>query len=141
MAFNKGKGNWKKHTKEGYNKNFQKKRQAKKRDEHYLSKFKGRNIEVRNGDVNGAIKRLKKVLERMDFQKELAKREYYEKPSVQRKRRKDTAIKKQKKDLDKMISTGEWMPTPVVGQKHLKGKRSRRKVFLLKEKVNKLRRR
>ena len=29
MAFNKGKGNWKKHTKEGYNKIFQKKRQAK----------------------------------------------------------------------------------------------------------------
>ena len=65
MAFNKGKGNWKKHTKEGYNKNFQKKKQAKKRDEHYLSKFKGRNIEVRNGDVNGAIKRLKKVLPRL----------------------------------------------------------------------------
>lgn len=138
MAFNKG--NWKKNTKEGYNKNFNKKRQEKKK-EHYLDKFKGRNIEVRNGDVNGAIKRLKKVLERMDFQKELAKREYYEKPSVKRKRMKDQAVKKHKKDVDKSIASGNWMPTPTVGQKHLKGKRERRKAFLLKEKVTRLRNR
>ena len=88
-----------------------------------------------------ALRKFRKACDRAGIVAEVRKREYYEKPSVQRKRRKDTAIKKQKKDLDKMISTGEWMPTPVVGQKHLKGKRSRRKVFLLKEKVNKLRRR
>ena len=34
----------------------------------------------------------------------------------------------------------EWMSNIVVGQKHLKGKRQRRKVCMLKEKVNKLRR-
>ena len=46
-----------------------------RREEKFLDKFKGRNIEVRNDDVNGAIRRLKKVLEKMDFQKELSKRE------------------------------------------------------------------
>ena len=37
---------------------------------------KDRNIEVRYDDVNGAIRRLKKVLERMDFQKELFTGDY-----------------------------------------------------------------
>ena len=36
----------------------------------------------------------------MDFQKELSKREHYEKPSVKRKRMKEQAIKKTKKDVD-----------------------------------------
>ena len=97
--------------------------------------------EVRKGNLEQAMRVLKRKVQKEGIVKELKLKQYYEKPSVRRKRRKDTAIKKQKKDLDKMISTGEWMPTPVVGQKHLKGKRSRRKVFLLKEKVNKLRRR
>ena len=59
-------------------KKFDKKKQQKK--------FSGRSIEVYNDDVNGAIRKLKKVLERMDFQKELSKREFYEKPSKKRKR-------------------------------------------------------
>ena len=60
-----------------FNKNKYTKRDSKpKKKEHYLDKFKGRNIEVRYDDVNGAIRRLKKVLEKMDFQKELSKREY-----------------------------------------------------------------
>ena len=65
--------------------------------------IKGRNIEVRNDDVNGAIRRLKKVLEKMDFQKEVSKREYYEKPSVKRKRMKDQAKKKTKREIDNQI--------------------------------------
>jgi len=100
----------------------------------------GRTVEVRNENVNFAIRKLKKVLEKMDFQKEIAKREYYEKPSSKRKRKKDQAKKKHQKDLNTMISKGEWLPTPTVGVKHLKGKRSRRKVWMLKEKVKKLRR-
>jgi len=38
-----------------------------------------------------------------------------------------------------MIASGEWMPTPVVGQKHLKGKREKRKEWMKKEKINRLR--
>ena len=70
-------------------KKFDKKKQQKK--------FSGRSIEVYNDDVNGAIRKLKKVLERMDFQKELSKREFYEKPSKKRKRKKEQAIKKANK--------------------------------------------
>ena len=74
-----------------FNHRSRKKFDRKKKEER--KQFQGRNIEVRNGDVNGAIKRLKKVLERMDFQKEVAKREYYEKPSTQRKRKKEKNFK------------------------------------------------
>tara|TARA_R100000081_G_C4643225_1_gene78884 strand:+ start:57 stop:473 length:417 start_codon:yes stop_codon:yes gene_type:complete len=114
-------------------KKFDKKKQQKK--------FSGRSIEVYNDDVNGAIRKLKKVLERMDFQKELSKREFYEKPSKKRKRKKEQAIKKANKQRDTMIMKGEWMPQERVGSKHLKGKREKRKAWMIKEKVKVLRRR
>ena len=110
-----------------------------RREEKFLDKFRGRNIEVRNDDVNGAIRRLKKVLEKMDFQKEISKREHYEKPSVKRKRMKDQAKKKTKRDIDTQIMRGEWMPPAVVGQKHLKGKREKRKAWMAKERIRRLR--
>ena len=127
MAFNKNN-----YTKRG-------KKPFAKKQEHYLDKFKGRNIEVRYDDVNGALRRLKKVLERMDFQKELSKREHYEKPSVKRKRMKDQAKKRTKKEIDNMIAKGEFMPTPVSGQKYLKGKREKRKAWQAKERIRRLR--
>ena len=73
-----------------YKKDFNHKSRKKqqKRQQQERNKFSGRSIEVYNGDVNGAIRKLKKVLERMDFQKELSKREFYEKPSEKRKRQK-----------------------------------------------------
>lgn len=104
-------------------------------------KDSGCKIVVRNGDVNGAIRRLKKVLERADRQKELAKREYYEKPSVARKRKKAAAVKRTKKAQDDMIARGEWMPTERVGTRHLKGKRQKRKAWMVREKVERLRNR
>jgi len=128
MAFNKSK-----FTKRDGKKPFVKKQ------EHYLDKFKGRSIEVRYDDVNGAIRKLKKVLEKMDFQKELSKREHYEKPSVKRKRMKDQAKKRTKKEIDTMISKGEYMPTPISGQNHLKGKREKRKAWVAKERIRRLR--
>ena len=111
----------------------------KQKQERNIPKPNGREIPVINGNVNDAIRKLKKVLEKMDFQKELSKREYYEKPSVKRKRQKDQAKKRWNKKLDGMIASGEWMPTPVVGQKHLKGKREKRKEWMKKEKINRLR--
>ena len=111
----------------------------KQKQERNIPKPNGREIPVINGNVNVAIRKLKKVLEKMDFQKELSKREYYEKPSVKRKRQKDQAKKRWNKKLDGMIASGEWMPTPVVGQKHLKGKRKKRKEWMKKEKINRLR--
>ena len=120
--------------KQNFNKNWKGKRHQKPKVVD-----KGRSIIVVNGNVNVALRKLKKVLERMDFQKELAKREFYEKPSQKRKRKKDQAIKRRRKELDNMIMRGEWMPTPVTGQKHLKGKRQRRKEYMGRERINKLR--
>jgi len=120
--------------KQNFNKNWKGKRPEKTKIVD-----KGRSITVVNGNVNVAIRKLKKVLEKMDFQKELSKREYYEKPSAKRKRKKDQAIKRRNKELDIMIMRGEWMPTPVTGQKHLKGKRQRRKEYMGREKIQKLR--
>lgn len=109
-----------------------------KSDQNHVN---GSSVEVRYGDVNGAIRRLRKVLERADRQKELAKREYYEKPSAKRKRKADQAIKRTKRRENEMISSGEWMPTPITGQKHLKGKREKRKAWLAKEKLRRLHKR
>lgn len=57
----------------------------------------GANVEVRNDDVNGALRRLRKILETDNRQKDLAKHEYYEKPSVKRKRERAAAVKRQQK--------------------------------------------
>mgnify|MGYP000845979578 CR=1 FL=1 len=126
-------------TKKDFN---HKARQDKKaRDYKEKDKFASRAIEVYNGDVNGAIRKLKKVLERMDFQKELSKREFYEKPSAAKKRKKDQAIKRENKARDLMIMRGEWMPPTPVGSKHLKGKREKRKAWNQIERVKVLRKR
>lgn len=117
------------------NKSRQKRQQTEKKE------FAGRSIDVYNGDVNGAIRKLKKVLERMDFQKELSKREYYEKPSAKKKRMKDQAVKRDKKAKDNMIMKGEWMPPTPTGLKHLKGKREKRKAWNQVQRVKVLRQR
>ena len=56
--------------------------------------MKGTSISVWNGDVNGALRKLKKILERADRQKELSKREFYEKPSAKRKKAKAAGRKR-----------------------------------------------
>jgi len=123
-----------------YKKDFNKGKKpfAKKKEQ---DKFSGRSIEVYNGDVNGAIRKLKKVLERMDFQKELSKREFYEKPCAKKKRKRDQAVKRTNKERDTMIMKGEWMPPSLTGQKHLKGKRGKRKAWNQVERVKRLRQR
>ena len=55
--------------------------------------------------------------------KELAKREFYEKPTAERKRKKNAGIKKHQKEMRDKILSGEMIPAAKVGQKHLKGKR------------------
>ena len=96
----------------------------KQKQERNIPKPNGREIPVINGNVNVALRKLKKVLEKMDFQKELSKREYYEKPTTKRKRKKNAAIKKHQKQIRDEILRGESIPVTRGGQKHLKGKRS-----------------
>lgn len=81
-------------------------------------------IYVRNGNVDQAIRTLKKKLLKDNRQKELAKREFYEKPTAKRKRIKAQGIKKHQKAFREKIMRSEALPPVRGGQKHLKGKRS-----------------
>lgn len=49
---------------------------------------KGLQVEVRNGDFNGALRRFKKKVQEAGILQELREREHYIKPSEQRKRAK-----------------------------------------------------
>ena len=84
------------------------------------------SIEVRNGDVNKAIRILKKRLEKSDFQKEIAKQQYYEKPSVKRKRKKDQAKKRWNKYVRDAEARGEFKMYEPTGTKWMKNKRKTR---------------
>lgn len=108
-------------------KKYQNRNNKHRRPPKQEKEFKGTSISVYNGDVNGAIRKLKKVLEMDNRQKELAKREYYEKPSVKRKRMKDTARKRHQKDVMKGLITGDMAVTRPTGVSFMKSKRKRRK--------------
>ncbi len=101
----------------------------RKKKQDFKKKFEPRDpfdsaIYVRNDNVDQAIRTLKKRLLKDNRQKELAKREFYEKPTAKRKRVKAQGVKKHQKSLRDKIMRGEAMPPSRVGQKHLKGKRS-----------------
>lgn len=95
--------NWSKNYKESYNSN--KKPSYVKQDRPAVT---GAKVEVRNDDVNGALRRLKKILERDNRQKDLARHEFYEKPSIKRKRTADAAKSRWRRDVDQKRKTGEW---------------------------------
>lgn len=87
----------------------------------------GAKVEVRNGDVNGALRRLKKILEGADRQKELSKREFFEKSSSKKKRARDAAKKRTKKEaLTDIVAMNARKPS---GTEWMKSKRKRRKVL------------
>ena len=93
------------------------------------------SIEVRNGDVNKAIRILKKRLEKADFQKEIAKQQYYEKPSVKRKRKKDQAKKRWNKYVRDAEQRGDFHMYQPTGTKWMKCKRKKRKHAMYKEAI------
>ena len=117
-----------------YTKSFnQRKRDEKpKKPEHYLDKFKA-EVEVRNGYVNKAIRTLKKKLEKSDFQKELAKQQYYEKPSEKRKRKKQQAKKRWERYVRDAEMRGDMKQYELTGTKWMKSKRKTRKMRDAKE--------
>ena len=113
--------NWNKH-KGGFNKHKNRNNPHEKKEE-----FRGASVYVRGDDVNGALRRLKKILENDNRQKELAKREYYEKPSAKKKRMKDSAKKRYQRDQRKMLATGD-APVQISSDiSFMKSKRKRRK--------------
>ena len=96
-----------------------------KKEEHYLDAYKP-GIEVWNGDVNKALRILKKRLEKADFQKELAKQQFYEKPSAKKKRKKDQAKKRWNKYVRDAEMRGDFKMYEPTGTKWMKDKRKTR---------------
>lgn len=87
----------------------------------------GATVEVRNGDVNGALRRLKKILDTANRQKELSKREFFEKPSVKNRRAREQAARKGQRDrVLNFTNIKDIMPQGVA---HMKSKRKRRRVL------------
>jgi small subunit ribosomal protein S21 len=62
-------------------------------------KQKGLYVEVHNNDVNKAMRKLKKIIQAEGVFQTLRDREYYEKPSMQRKKAKARAVKRWHKKL------------------------------------------
>ena len=122
------------------NKDFTKQWNSKRRDdkpkkeEHYLDKFKA-SIEVRNNDVGKALRILKRKLEKADFQKEMAKQQYYEKPSAKRNRKKKQAKKRWDKYVREAEARGEFKQYMPTGQKWMKSKRKTRRVREYNERI------
>ncbi len=60
---------------------------------------RGTYTEVRDNNVNQAMRRLKKIMQNEGVFKELRDRRYYEKPSMKRKKAKAAARKRHLKEL------------------------------------------
>jgi|TARA_R110001592_G_scaffold71690_1_gene218976 small subunit ribosomal protein S21 len=127
----KGREGNKSYTKEWNNK---KRDFAPKKEPHYLERYKG-EIEVRNGDVGKALRILKRRLEKSDFQKELAKQQYYEKPSAKRNRKKKQAVKRWQKYVRDAEARGEMKQYLPTGTKWMKSKRKTRRVRDYNDKI------
>lgn len=63
--------------------------------------IQGLTVEVRNGDFNGALRRFKKKVQESGILQELREREFYEKPSLVRKKAKAAARARHLKELRK----------------------------------------
>ena len=66
-----------------------------------ISDRRGLYVEVRNNDVNRALRRLKKLMNSEGMVKDMRKNEFYEKPSVVKKREKAQARKRWLKTVEK----------------------------------------
>lgn len=62
---------------------------------------RGLYVEVRNNDVNRALRKLKKILNNEGIQKDMRKHDFYEKPSMKRKKEKAAARKRWLKKVEK----------------------------------------
>ncbi len=60
-------------------------------------------VVVKNGNVDRAMRTLKKKLQKEGLLKELKQRQYFEKPSAKRKRKKAEGIKRYQRNLKKKM--------------------------------------
>ena len=63
--------------------------------------LRGLTVEVRNGDVNKALRRFKKMVQEDGILQEVRGREFYEKPSIVKNRKKKQARNRHLKALAK----------------------------------------
>ena len=104
------------------------------------NEFRGSRIEVKHGDIDGALRRLKRNLLRDGWAKEVARTLAYEKPSETRKRR-DVA---NRKTIERAHAIGQANGNLVShrsGLRHLKGKLSRKRDQALAERAERATRR
>jgi small subunit ribosomal protein S21 len=66
------------------------------------TKKTGTKVEVRNGDVTKALRRLKKIMQTEKILQEARDKEHFVKPSLKRARAKASAVKRWRKQLSKM---------------------------------------
>lgn len=99
----------------------------KNRNNHQDKIIPGTSVNVRNDDVNYALRKLKKILEREDRQKDLAKHEYFEKPSIKKKRTRDLAKRRHQNSQTDFHSV--YRAAHPSGTKWMKSKRKRRRVL------------
>ena len=66
-----------------------------------LYEVQGLRVEVKNDDVNRALRKFKKVVQDSGILQDLKEREFYEKPTAKRKRAKAAAKARWKKQLAK----------------------------------------
>ena len=60
-------------------------------------------VVVKNGNVERAMRTLKKKLQKEGLLKELKQKQYFEKPSAKRKRKKAEGIKRYQRNLKKIM--------------------------------------
>ena len=68
-------------------------------------RVQGLSVEVRNGDINKALRRFKKKIQEDGLMQRLREKEYYEKPTSIRKRAKAAARSRHLKSLNKTADT------------------------------------
>ena len=66
------------------------------------TKKTGTKVEVRNGDVTKALRRLKKIMQTEKILQEARDKEHFVKPSLKKARAKASAVKRWRKQLSKM---------------------------------------
>ncbi len=67
--------------------------------------LKGISVTVRNKDVNGALRILKKKVQRENLLRDLSEREHFTKPSIKRRLKKQQAVIRWKKKQAEIAET------------------------------------
>jgi small subunit ribosomal protein S21 len=67
--------------------------------------LKGISVAVRNNDVNGALRILKKKVQRENLLRDLSEREHFTKPSIKRRLKKQQAVIRWKKKQAEIAET------------------------------------